>query len=61
MKKVDVLEIVEKLPDDGDVDVDGLIDTLAFRRAVEEGLVAADAGDEIPFDEFEQLSEQWLA
>jgi hypothetical protein len=61
MKKVDVLEIVEKLPDGGDVDVDGLIDTLAFRRAVEEGLVAADAGDEIPFDEFEQLSEQWLA
>ncbi|MGH2584927.1 MAG: hypothetical protein ACRDJE_08440 [Dehalococcoidia bacterium] len=61
MKKVDVLEIVEKLPDDEDVDVDGLIETLAFRRTVEKGLAAADAGDEIPLEEFERLSEQWLA
>jgi hypothetical protein len=61
VKKTDVLEIVEDFSDDGEVDLDKLIYTLAFRREVEKGLAAADAGDEIPFDEFEEQSEQWLA
>lgn len=61
MKKTDVLELVEKLSDEEDVDIDRLIYTLAFRREVDKGLVAADAGDEIPLEEFEELSEQWLA
>lgn len=52
--------MVERLSDDEVTDVDELIDTLAFRREVEKGLAAADAGDEIPFEEFERLSEQWL-
>jgi Zn-dependent alcohol dehydrogenase len=61
MKKTDVLNLVEALSDNGETDVDELIDTLDFRRAVEKGLAAADAGDEISFEEFEQLSESWLA
>lgn len=60
MKKAEVLNMVERLSDDEVTDVDELIDTLAFRREVEKGLAAADAGDEIPFEEFERLSEQWL-
>src|SRR3712207_3510869 len=56
MKKSDVLEIVEKLSNEEEVNIDELIDTLAFRRAVEKGLAAADAGDEITLEEFEELS-----
>lgn len=61
MKKADVLELVEKLAGEETVDVDRLISTLAFRLEVERGIAAADAGDEIPLDQFEALSEQWLA
>ena len=60
MKKADVLGIVEELTDDEEVDVDKLIYTLAFRREVDKGLAAADSGDEISIEEFEQQSEQWL-
>ena len=61
MKKTDVFELVEELSVEDEVDVDKLIYTLAFRREVEKGLAAADAGDEVPLEEFEALSEQWLA
>jgi hypothetical protein len=60
MKKADVLDIVEELTNDEEVDVDKLIYTLAFRREVDKGLAAADSGDEISIEEFEQQSEQWL-
>src|SRR5215211_2788280 len=60
MKKADVLDIVEELANDEDVGVDKLIYTLAFRREVDKGLAAADRGDEVSIEEFEQQSEQWL-
>ncbi|MGD9714705.1 MAG: hypothetical protein AB7V46_21990 [Thermomicrobiales bacterium] len=60
MKKADVLDIVEELTNDDEIDVDKLIYTLAFRREVDKGLAAADSGDEISIEEFEQQSEQWL-
>ena len=56
-----MLEIVEALSEDGEVDLDKLIYTLAFRREVDKGLAAADAGDEISVEEFEEQSEHWLA
>jgi len=61
VKKADVMEIVDELTDNGEVDVDKLIYTLAFRREVERGLAAADASDEIALEEFDEQSEQWLA
>lgn len=61
MRKVGLLEIVEEMTEEGDVGLDALIYTLAFRRAVEKGLAAADSGDQISFEEFEAQSEQWLA
>ena len=61
MKKTDGFELVEALSMEDDVDADKLMYTLAFRREVEKGLAAADAGDDIPLEKFETLSEQWLA
>ena len=61
MTKTEVLRIVEDFSDGGEVDLDGLIYTLDFRREVERGMAVADARDEVSLDEFEERSEQWLA
>jgi predicted transcriptional regulator len=59
MKKTAVIAIVENLADDENVDLDALIDALMFRRKVERGLAAADAGDVISLEELEHEMEQW--
>ena len=61
VKKAEVLEVIDDLSDGGDVALDKLISALAGRREVERGLAAADAGDEIALEEFEEQSERWLA
>ena len=58
VKKVELLEIIRKLPED--IDLEKLMYTLYVRRQIEIGLAAADAGDEISHEEFEKLSEEWL-
>lgn len=59
MKKSNVLEIVEKLSEADDVDVDKLIYTLAFRREVDKGLAEADAGLEVSLDEIDAMMAEW--
>ena len=61
MKKAEVLELITKLPDDEEVDVERLIYTLGLRRAIEQGLRDGTAGREISEEDFKALSETWLA
>ena len=60
MKKSELLELVQTLPDEVELDLDNLIYTLHFRREVDRGLADADAGREISHEEFERESESWL-
>ena len=61
MKKAEVLELITKLPDDEEVDVERLIYTLGLRRVIEQGLRDGTAGREISEEDFKALSETWLA
>jgi hypothetical protein len=58
MKKSDVLELLRDQPED--LDIDKFLYTLYVRRQIELGIAAADAGDEISHEEFEEMSEGWL-
>ena len=57
MKKQDILEIVQDLPDD--VDIDKLIYTLRFRREIDRGLAEADAGQEVSLEEIDAMIDEW--
>ncbi len=57
MKKQDILDIVQELPDE--VDVDKLIYTLHFRREIDRGLAEADAGQEVSLEEIDVLIDEW--
>lgn len=59
MKKSELLELIEDLPEE--FDIDKLLYTLYFRREIDRGLADADAGREISHEESEQLAEEWLA
>jgi hypothetical protein len=59
MRKSEVLEIVNNLPDDADIDVDRLIYTLHVRREIDRGLADADAGREISLEEIDLMIEEW--
>lgn len=59
MKKAIVLDIVEKLSDEEEVDVDKLIYTLAFRREVDKGLAEADIGLEVGLEEIDEMIAGW--
>jgi len=58
MKKSEILDLLRDEPEE--LDVDKFIYTLYVRRQIERGIAAADAGDEVSQEEFEQLSEKWL-
>lgn len=59
MKKSHVLEILDKIPDDEDVDIDKLVYTLYFRREVDRGLADADAGREVSLEEIDEMIDEW--
>jgi hypothetical protein len=59
MKKAEVLKLLDEMPDE--IDIEKLMYTLYVRRQIEIGIAAADAGDEISQEEFEKLSDEWLA
>ena len=59
MKKSDVLEILRDHPEE--LDLDKFVYTLYFRQKMELALVDADAGREISQEEFERLTDEWLA
>ncbi len=61
MKKQDVQQVVDTLPDEGEIDVDKLLYTLWLRRKVELSLAQADAGDLIPQEVVEREMDEWLA
>ena len=57
MKKTDILELINRLPDD--VDVDKLIYTLYFRREIDRGLAEDAAGHEVSLEEIDQMIDEW--
>jgi predicted transcriptional regulator len=59
VKKHDVIEIVSKLSEDEEVDIDRLIYALHFRREVDRGLADADAGREVSLDEIDKMLDEW--
>jgi predicted transcriptional regulator len=59
MRKSEVLEIVNRLADDSDVDIDRLIYTLHLRREIDRGLADADAGREVSLEEIDLMIEEW--
>ena len=59
MKKTELLELIREMPEE--LDVDRLTYTLYVRRKIEIGIADADAGKSISQEEFEKLSEEWLA
>ncbi len=59
MKKTELMELVQRLPDDEPVDLERLMYTLYVRRKIEEGLAAADAGDVISDEEFAREIASW--
>ena len=59
MKKAEVLELITKLPDDEEVDVEQLIYTLGLMRSVERGLAEAETGVEISLDEIQAMIDEW--
>jgi hypothetical protein len=61
MNKSDLLEIIGKLPDDVDIDVDKLIYTLYGRREIDRGLADADACREVSLEEIDQMLDEWPA
>ena len=58
MMKSEVFDLLRDLPED--LDIDKFIYTLYVRCQFELGIAAADAGEEISHEEFENLSEEWL-
>lgn len=58
MKKKDVLELLQEMPDD--VDLDDLIYRLYLQQKLEAAETAAEAGDVIPHDEVVKRSDEWL-
>ncbi len=61
MKKADVQQVVDALPEEGEVDIDTLLYTLWLRRKVELSLAEADAGQLIPHEDVEREIDAWLA
>ncbi len=60
MKKADVQQVVDALPEEGEVDIDRLLYTLWLRRKVE--LAEACPEDEdITQEELDRLSESWAS
>lgn len=59
MKKTELLELLRDEPED--LDIDRFLYTLYFRRKMELALADADAGREISQEEFERLTDEWLA
>jgi predicted transcriptional regulator len=57
MKKSEILELVNGLPDE--VDVTKLIYTLYVRREIDRGLADADAGREVSLEEIDQMIDEW--
>ena len=60
MKKAELVEIVNDLPDDADVDIDKLIYTLWVRRKIERALADAEHDEGISHEEFVRESDAWL-
>ena len=58
MMKSEVFDLLRDLPED--LDIDKFIYTLYVRRQIELGIAAADAGEEISHEEFDNLSEECL-
>ena len=58
MKKSELLELVQTLPDEVELDLDKLIYTLHFRREVDRGLAEADAGLEVSLDEIDSMIDE---
>jgi hypothetical protein len=61
MNKADLREMIERLPEEAEIDLDKLIYTLTIRQGIERGLAEADAGDVISLEEFEKNIDEWLA
>lgn len=59
MKKAELIELVRDLPDDVDIDVDKLINTLHVRQQIERGLADADAGREVTLEEIDRMIDEW--
>lgn len=57
MKKTELLELINRLPEE--VDVDQLVYTLFFRREINRGLAEADAGLEVSLEEIDRLIDEW--
>ena len=58
MKKKDVIELLQEMPDD--IDADDLIYRLYLKQKLEAAEAAAEAGDIIPHDEVVRRSDEWL-
>ncbi len=58
MKKNDVLELLQEMPDD--IDADELMYRLYLKQKLESAEAAAAAGDIIPHDEVVRQSDAWL-
>jgi predicted transcriptional regulator len=57
MKKQEILELVQELPDEVDVEI--LMERLYVLRTIEIGEAAAAAGDVLTHEEVVRLTEEW--
>jgi hypothetical protein len=58
MKKRDVLELLQEMPED--LDIEKLIYTLYVRRKIELALAEAEHDEGMPHEEFVRQSDEWL-